>query len=300
MLKASSFLKRKNKQKPSLQHNTPLLLPELILSAGKMARLMQQGKHGKRRVGIGENFWQFRPHQPHEPASYIDWRQSARSSNPSHLWVKEREHQTPHHLSLWIDFSPSMQWHSTPSLPRKDKVALTSAIALAHSVMKAGEHIHILGQKKTYHNPQHLPILAQELQNLYSKTTTYLPPIEQAHPHAHLLIISDFLWEEELYKHVFSLCRKRPGRSFFLALHDPAERNLPYKGRIQFTDPEGAHNIILPAVESLKKNYQDAFAKHLSQLISLKGDRNEFFTHITNDPLLPLLLKIHAQLELYA
>lgn len=296
MLKPPSFLKRKRKQKQEYHPNTPLLLPELILSAGKMARLLQQGRHGRRRVGIGENFWQFRPHQPHEPASYIDWRQSARSVDSSIRWVKEREHQTPHNLSIWIDFSPSMQWHSHETLPLKTDIALTAALTLAQAAMKTGEHVHVLGQKKTYHNSQHLPLLGRELLKNSSERNRNLPPIELAPPHTQLLIISDFLWEEEIYRHVFNLCRKRPGHTSFLALHDPAELSLPYKGRIQFRDPEESPDVILPAVERLKKSYQEAFARHLSQLCYLKGDRNEFFTHVTNNPLLPLLLKIHHTL----
>ena len=37
------------------------------------------GAHGLRRPGPGEEFWQYRPAQPGEPARAIDWRRSARS-----------------------------------------------------------------------------------------------------------------------------------------------------------------------------------------------------------------------------
>ena len=54
-------------------------LPPLLVAAERVAATVAQGVHGRRRVGQGDSFWQFRPFLAGDPASRIDWRQSARS-----------------------------------------------------------------------------------------------------------------------------------------------------------------------------------------------------------------------------
>ena len=53
--------------------------PGLLLAAERVAATVAQGVHGRRRVGQGEAFWQFRSYQPGDAATRIDWRASARS-----------------------------------------------------------------------------------------------------------------------------------------------------------------------------------------------------------------------------
>ena len=54
-------------------------LPPLLVAAERVAPTVAQGVHGRRRVGQGETFWQFRRYQPATPRQRIDWRQSAKS-----------------------------------------------------------------------------------------------------------------------------------------------------------------------------------------------------------------------------
>ncbi|HEY8874668.1 MAG TPA: hypothetical protein VIM52_16675, partial [Stellaceae bacterium] len=39
-------------------------LPPLLVAAERIAATVAQGVHGRRRVGPGETFWQFRQYQP--------------------------------------------------------------------------------------------------------------------------------------------------------------------------------------------------------------------------------------------
>ena len=46
-------------------------LPSLLVQAERIAATVSQGVHGRRRVGAGETFWQFRRYQPGDPVSAI-------------------------------------------------------------------------------------------------------------------------------------------------------------------------------------------------------------------------------------
>jgi len=57
------------------------LIPSLLVEARRVANTVYSGWHGRRKRGVGENFWQFRPYSPGESMSRIDWRRSARDES---------------------------------------------------------------------------------------------------------------------------------------------------------------------------------------------------------------------------
>ena len=50
------------------------LIPDLLVEAQRVANNVFAGWHGRRKRGVGENFWQFRPYVPGENMAAIDWR----------------------------------------------------------------------------------------------------------------------------------------------------------------------------------------------------------------------------------
>ena len=84
-------------------------MPPLLVAAERVAATVAQGVHGRRRVGQGETFWQFRQYQPGDAASRIDWRESAKSQR---LYVRETEWEAAQSVWLWRDASPSMDYSS--------------------------------------------------------------------------------------------------------------------------------------------------------------------------------------------
>ena len=97
---------------PSTLHRSLELagtLPALMVAADRVAATVIQGVHGRRRVGQGDAFWQYRPYRDGDSANQIDWRQSARSR---HLFVRETEWEAAASVWLWRDASPSMQYAS--------------------------------------------------------------------------------------------------------------------------------------------------------------------------------------------
>ncbi|MEC9463405.1 MAG: DUF58 domain-containing protein, partial [Pseudomonadota bacterium] len=87
-----------------------VLVPDCMVEAKRIANTVIAGWHGRRKRGIGENFWQFRPYADGESFSRIDWRRSARDD---HMYIRDREWEAAHTVWLWADMSPSMMYKST-------------------------------------------------------------------------------------------------------------------------------------------------------------------------------------------
>src|SRR5437762_10149876 len=87
----------------SIQHHGEQLaatLPPLLVAAQRVASTVAQGVHGRRRVGQGETFWQFRQYAPGDAARSIDWRQSAKTDR---MFVRETEWEAAQSVWLWRD-----------------------------------------------------------------------------------------------------------------------------------------------------------------------------------------------------
>ena len=104
----------------------------------RIANTVISGWHGRRKRGIGENFWQFRPYSDGESLSRIDWRRSARDD---HTYVRDREWEAAHTIWLWADLSPSMMYKSTLGSVSKESRALVLMLALAEILARSGERI---------------------------------------------------------------------------------------------------------------------------------------------------------------
>src|SRR5918998_6034164 len=117
-------------------------LPRLVLEARRVAATLSHGIHGRRRSGIGETFWQFRPFVTGEAAQRVDWRRSARDDR---LYVREREWEAAQNVWLWIDRSASMGYASSLAQAPKVERALVLGLALADVFVEGGERVGLLG-----------------------------------------------------------------------------------------------------------------------------------------------------------
>ena len=126
---------------PSTLHRSLELagtLPALMVAADRVAATVIQGVHGRRRVGQGDAFWQYRPYRDGDSASQIDWRQSARSRT---LFVRETEWEAAASIWLWRDASPSMQYASLKNLDTKALRGELITLAVASLLADAGERV---------------------------------------------------------------------------------------------------------------------------------------------------------------
>ena len=118
-------------------------LPPLLVAAERVAATVAQGVHGRRRVGQGETFWQFRQYQPGDAASRIDWRESAKSQR---FYIRETEWEAAQSVWLWRDASASMNYTSAEYIAgaewpsKRDRAELLLA-ALASLLVRGGERL---------------------------------------------------------------------------------------------------------------------------------------------------------------
>src|ERR1700752_108958 len=123
------------------------VLPPLLVAAERVAVTVAQGVHGRRRVGQGETFWQFRQYEPGDAATRIDWRESAKSQR---VYVRETEWEAAQSVWLWRDRSASMDYSSAGYVaggewPSKRDRAELLLMALACLLVRGGERLTLLG-----------------------------------------------------------------------------------------------------------------------------------------------------------
>ena len=121
------------------------LVPDLLIEARRIVSTVIAGWHGRRKRGIGETFWQFRPYVPGETLARIDWRRSARDD---HTYVRDMEWEAAHTVWLWADPSPSMLFKSRAATVSKESRALVLTLALAELLSRSGERVGYPGLMK--------------------------------------------------------------------------------------------------------------------------------------------------------
>lgn len=271
-------------------------LPPLLVAAERVASIVSQGVHGRRRVGTGETFWQYRRYQPGDAAQRIDWRQSAKRR---HVFVRENEWEAAQSVWLWADASPSMRYRSGLAAETKAERAALLLLALAVLLVRGGEQIALLGEAaRPAAGSAALSRIAAALAHAERiEDQASLPPAAALPRHAQVVLIGDFLSPfeeiEALVKHYVG----RGLRGHLVEIVDPAEEILPFAGRSVFSGLEGEGEILIGRPESLRAAYaarMKARRAALADLARAGGWRH--ITHHTDQPAQVALLALYAAL----
>ncbi|MGH6931698.1 MAG: DUF58 domain-containing protein [Dongiaceae bacterium] len=234
-------------------------LPPLQVAAERIATTVTQGVHGRRRVGQGETFWQFRRYEPGDSPNKIDWRQSAKSQP---IFVRETEWAAAQSIWLWRDGSSSMGYRSSGELPEKLERANLITMALAALLIRGGERIALLGSPRRPSSGQSaLNHLALELMRPAAERDS-LPAVLPLPRHANLVLIGDFLSPLPEINALVHGYAEEGVNGHILQLIDPAEETLPFAGRVQFEGMEGEGETLMSRVETVRDDYAKRFASH--------------------------------------
>ena len=270
-------------------------LPPLLVAADRVATTVAQGVHGRRRVGSGESFWQFRRYQPGDAASVIDWRQSGKSDR---LFVRQHEWEAAQSVWLWRDSSPSMHYRSRfADITKADRATLL-LLATAALLVRGGERIALLGHG---HRPATGGAALEHIANAVSGKNNdpglSLPPQERLPRNAEVVLIGDFLSPMSELEPIVGHFAARGVSGHLLQVLDPAEEDLPFTGRAKFIGSEGEGTVVVGRVEALRESYDHRLRAQREGLGQLsRSARWTFTTNRTDRPPQAPLLALYESL----
>jgi uncharacterized protein (DUF58 family) len=266
-------------------------LPPLLVAAQRVANTVAQGVHGRRRVGQGDSFWQYRPVVAGDPPGRIDWRVSAKSDR---AYVRQTEWEAAQTVYLWRDAGPSMDWRSGAAMPLKKERAELLLLALAALLLRGGERVRLLGGPIRMRGGRGaLEGVAETLNEL--PASEGLPPEAPLPRYARVVLFGDFLSPLPAIRRTVGALASLPVQGHLQQVLDPAEALLPYSGRVRFQGMRAEADHIVPRVEGIREGYAEALSNQLHGLEDLCTTAGwTFGTHRTDHPPETALMALYA------
>lgn len=265
-------------------------LPGLLLEAEKVAHTFMRGTHGRRRVGQGETFWQFRSWAEGDSRRDIDWKQTAKRDD---VFIRQLEWEASQALWLWRDASASMDFTSSKKIPTKKNCAEILLLALAMLALDGGEQVNLIGTglaPQSHHNA--IRRVAEFLPRQTRLAETRVAARSQA------VLFSDFYFDTAELSAFCSSLSQRGTAGLLVQLTDPAEKTLPYTGRVKFHDIEDDASVLtLPQVESVRALYEEKFIAHRQALADIaRANGWKFLDFSTDVPRETILARLYEEL----
>ena len=272
-------------------------LPPLLVAADRVASTVAQGVHGRRRVGQGDSFWQFRRFVSGDPLARIDWRQSAKSGRgaPDGWFIRETEWEAAQTVCLWRDASASMRWRSRQVPVEKRERANLLLLSLASLLLRGGERVMMMQpDARSVASRSGLERLVLELK--LADDNNGLPPDVRLPRHGTVVLFSDFLSPLDEIRALIARFAAVPVTGYLLQFLDPAETALPYHGRVRFRGLESDGDALIPRVESVRHAYAERLKAQQDGLASICATANFGFGvhHTDHAPELALLTLYQA------
>ncbi len=274
-------------------------LPPLLVAAERVASTVAQGVHGRRRVGQGDSFWQFRRFVSGDSLARIDWRQSAKSGRgaPEGWFIRETEWEAAQTVCLWRDASASMRWRSRQVPAEKRDRANLLLLSLASLLLRGGERVMMMhNDARPVASRSGLDRLVAELERA-TDDDTGLPPAVRLPRHGSVVLFSDFLSPLEDIQSLIAKFAAVPVTGYLMQILDPAETALPYTGRIRFRGLEHDGDALIPRVESVRGAYAERLKAQQDGLATICATAGfGFGVHRTDHPPEMALLTLYTAL----
>jgi uncharacterized protein (DUF58 family) len=265
------------------------LVPDLLVEARRITNTVIAGWHGRRRRGVGETFWQFRPYVEGETMARIDWRRSARDD---HTYVRDLEWEAAHTVWLWADPSPSMLYKSELGNVSKESRALVLILALAELLSRSGERIAWPGLTDPFSSRNGAERLAERLH--HAARFEARPDLAVVSRYSDIVLAGDFLDPAEDTIAWLAPLAARGVRAHLIEVSDPAEEIFPYVGRTEFLDPETGEKLTAGRAETLAEDYRRLYLARRDELAAWCGRLGWSYTPSRTDRLASkTLVKVH-------
>lgn len=267
-------------------------LPALVLAAQRLAASASPGRHGRRRPGAGEQFWQYRDARDGDSPRAVDWRRSARGER---LYIREREWESVETLVLDIDDGAGMDFAGNSKdakdgggVETKRERALLLGLALAALALDGGERVAAYARTPAFSGPGALDRLA---------TGLLLP--RQATPCAgRLALIGDFLEPPETIAAGLAARAASTRGGVLVQVLDPAECDFPWRGRVLFEGMAAEAPEDVASAEEIASLYRDRLgAQRLAVAAAAEAARLVPLFHRTDAPPATMLAAMRVALE---
>ncbi len=270
-------------------------LPPLLARAEHLAGTVLLGEHGRRRAGLGDDFWQYRPVQPGDPSRMIDWRRSARGDE---RFVRQREWQIAQSVMLWVDQSASMRFSSDKGLPEKRERARLISMAIAILLVRGGERVGLTGTLLPPRRGNNQILRLAEFFSRDDEADYGAPEHRGMIPNARAVFVSDFLGDVDEVTTALTKAADRGVRGVLLQVLDPSEEAFPFQGRTIFESVgQTLRHETLKAGE-LRERYLARLAARKDELSALCHRTGwQFQTHHTDASAQSALLWVYRALD---
>lgn len=270
-------------------------LPPLMVAAEHLASTVQLGEHGRRRAGMGDEFWQFRPAHAGDGARAIDWRRSAKADGH---FVREKEWQAAQSVQIWLDTSRSMEFTGARDRPAKADRARLLALALSVLMIRAGERV---GLADADNPPRAGEMQLMRLASLFAASPAGAdfgaPEGTVFLPNSRALFLSDFLADPAPAETALTAAADRGVRGVLMQVLDPVEEAFPFDGRTIFESMAGTIIHETRKAADLRDRYLERLAERKDRLALLARRTGWLYRcHHTGDAAQPALLWLYHAL----
>lgn len=224
------------------------------------------GERNLNRKGLGGEFRQFRNYAGQDRPQDIDWKRSARSDD---VLIREREAQTLYPVRIFISDAAALDFRSKPSLPTKHETCAILALAFALWAERQRDPVYYNFQRVNAENLSHILI------------ENSVPFQEKAPMQDTTFFFSDFTQDFEfLEKEIFANITSR--NTLLFHCYDPAELELPYRGRIDFKS-QNISSLTLNDVSSIREAYLARLSNHQEKLRDYAKGRGWYYRVFRTD-----------------
>jgi uncharacterized protein (DUF58 family) len=241
-------------------------LTRIGLEARRIAASIVQGAHGRRRPGVGESFWQFRPFMPGEAALLVDWRRSAREER---LFVREREWEGAQTFWLWADRSSSMEFKSHLATVGKADRALVLMFAAAEILVRNGERVGLIGATRPSASRSIIERLAEAIVATDAGSHGDIPGNVMLNRRSEAVLIGDFLAPESEIALAIEPMARLGARGHLIMIADPAEEVFPYAGQAMLSEDERGMRLRVGDAAAFGERYRERLGRHRGALAEM-------------------------------
>ncbi len=270
--------------------------PALLAEAEHLAATVLLGDHGRRRAGMGDEFWQYRPAENGDPQRTIDWRRSARGDEQ---FVRQREWQAAQSVMFWVDDALSMTFTGGDDRPTKGHRARVLALALCVLLNRGGERFGLANRGTPPRRGEaQLTRIAGHLMAPAGESDYGTPNARVLPSGSRAVFISDFFGPQEPVTDALTRATDHGVKGTLIQILDPDEEAFPYDGRTVFETMSGATRFETLKAGSLKEAYLHRLAKRKAALQDLcRATGWRYLCHHTDTGALKALMWAYRALD---